>query len=177
MDLWELTRRAHQDTTKIIGRLTAEDWDRPTPCSEWTVRDVVEHLIDNNDRFAALAVGRPQHRSGSYEESSAEFLDAFDAEARSKALDFRQFGVLPGRIGLGVLFVDVLVHAWDIDTALGREHHWDDELATAALGFASRYPDVAPVRGPGGAFADAVDVPSGARPGDRLIALLGRPIA
>jgi len=182
MDIWGLTRRAHEDTGKIINTLTEGDWRRSTPCSEWTAGDVVRHLVDNNTRFAALAAGRdrspvsaPETRlPDAFAESSAEFLEAFDAEARKKTLDFGAFGPLPGGFAMGVLFVDVLVHGWDLDTALGREHRWDDELVTIALSIAGKYPDVAPVRGPGGAFAAAVEPGGNAAPGDRLVALLGR---
>ncbi len=182
MDFLELTKRTHDEVRATTAGITAGDWDRSTPCAEWTVRDIVKHLIDNNESRASQAAGRERNtRSGpdsdlakAYEESSAEFIDAFDGEAIEKTYDFGAFGPLPGKNTLAVLFVDTLVHSWDLDAALGREHRWDDELATAALAIASRYPDVAPVRGPGGAFAHAVEARSDAGPGERLIALLGR---
>lgn len=183
MDFLEVTRRAHRQAGTTISGI-GDAWDRSTPCAEWTVRDVVKHLVDNNERSAAQASGRPRNTRATtdgnlvqaYEESSAEFLTAFDTPALSKIFDFGNFGPLPGANVLAVLFVDTLVHGWDLAAALGREHHWDDELATAALAVASRYPDVTPVRGPGGAFGHAVEAPPDAGPGERLIALLGRSI-
>lgn len=182
MDFLALTTRAHHATGTTIAGIGADDWDRSTPCAEWTVRDIVKHLIDNNEHRAAQATGLPRKTrptadddlATSYEESSAEFLAAFGGPALEKTFDFGNFGPLPGKNALAVLFVDTLTHDWDLDTALGREHRWDDELAAAALKVASRYPDVMPVRGPGGAFDHAVEAPPGATPGDRLIALLGR---
>ncbi|UMP05935.1 TIGR03086 family metal-binding protein [Amycolatopsis sp. EV170708-02-1] len=182
MDLIALTTRAHQATGETIAGIGANDWDRSTPCAEWTVRDIVKHLIEGHDSRTAEASGHPMKSrpsaddalAGSYAESSAEFLAAFDAEALEKSFDFGIFGPLPGKNALAVLFVDTLTHHWDLDTALGREHRWDDKLAEAALKVASRYPDVTPVRGPGGAFDHAVEAPPGAGPGARLIALLGR---
>ncbi|ANN15157.1 TIGR03086 family protein [Amycolatopsis orientalis] len=182
MDFLALTTRAHHATGTTIAGIGADDWDRSTPCAEWTVRDIVKHLIDNNERAAAQAAGRPRttrsttvdNLVNAYEESSAEFLAAFDGQALKKTFDFGKFGPLPGKNVLAVLFADNLVHGWDLDAALGRAHRWDDELATAALGVASRFPDVAPVRGPGGAFDHAVEAPPDAGPGERLIALLGR---
>jgi uncharacterized protein (TIGR03086 family) len=182
MDIWGFTHRAHEDTGKIIATLGEGDWGRPTPCTEWTAGEVVRHLVDNNKRYAALAAERDRtpvppldaRLPEAFLDSSAEFLKAFDAEARKKTLDFGIFGSLPGGYAMGVLFVDVLVHGWDLDTAMGREHHWDDELVTVALSIASKYPNAAPVRGPGGAFAEAVAPVGDAAPGDRLVALLGR---
>ncbi|WP_410648439.1 TIGR03086 family metal-binding protein [Amycolatopsis sp. cmx-4-54] len=182
MDLIALTTRAHRAAGATIAGIGTDDWNRSTPCAEWTVRAIVKHLIDNNEHRAAQATGHPRWTrpttdgdlARSYEESSAEFLAAFDAEALEKTFDFGNFGPLPGKNALAVLFVDTLTHDWDLDTALGREHRWDDELATAALTVASRYPDAMPVRGPGGAFDPPVEAPPGATPGARLIALLGR---
>ncbi|MGY6658163.1 TIGR03086 family metal-binding protein [Amycolatopsis sp. TRM77291] len=182
MDLLSLTTRAHRAAGTTIAGIGADDWDRSTPCAEWTVRDIVKHLIEGHDSRTAQATGHPMKSrpsadddlARSYDESSAEFLAAFDGEALEKTFDFGSFGKLPGKNALAVLFVDTLTHHWDLDTALGREHHWDDELAEAALKVASRYPDVMPVRGPGGAFDHAVEAPPDAGPGARLIALLGR---
>ncbi|UUV29104.1 TIGR03086 family metal-binding protein [Amycolatopsis roodepoortensis] len=182
MDLIPLTTRAHRAAGATIAGIGADDWDRSTPCAEWTVRDIVKHLIEGHDSRTAQATGRPvrprpsadDDLARSYAASSAEFLAAFDGEALEKTFDFGSFGKLPGKNVLAVLFADTLTHHWDLDTALGREHQWDDELAEAALKVASRYPDVMPVRGPGGAFDHAVEAPPGAGPGDRLIALLGR---
>ncbi|WP_181770425.1 TIGR03086 family metal-binding protein [Amycolatopsis pittospori] len=184
MDFLALTTRAHHDTGTTIAGIGTDDWGRSTPCAEWTVRDIVKHLIDNYERGAAQAAGRPREThptsdddlTDAYEKSSSEFLAAFGTQALEKIFDFGGFGPLPGKNVLAVLFVDTLVHGWDLDAALGREHHWDDELATAALRVASRYPDVMPVRGPGGAFDHAVEAPPDAGPGERLIALLGRSI-
>ncbi|MGK4592666.1 TIGR03086 family metal-binding protein [Amycolatopsis sp. w19] len=182
MDLIALTTRAHRATGATIAGIGADDWDRSTPCAEWTVRDIVKHLIEGHDSRTAQATGHPMKSrpsadddlAGSYEASSAEFLAAFDGEALEKTFDFGSFGPLPGKNALAVLFVDTLTHDWDLNTALGREHRWDDELAEAALKVASRYPDVTAVRGPGGAFDHAVEAPPDAGPGARLIALLGR---
>lgn len=41
----------------LLGRATAEDWQRPSPCAGWTVADVVLHLAQTNELAAASARG------------------------------------------------------------------------------------------------------------------------
>ncbi|WP_158889268.1 TIGR03086 family metal-binding protein [Amycolatopsis anabasis] len=186
MDFSEVDRRAIAATGRIIEGLGAADWGRPTPCSGWAVRDVVAHLIGNNENFGAQAAGRtppspverPDHAlAGAYAESAARYLEDFAGEgALERRIVLGEFGTFPGSVTAGVHFVDVLVHGWDLGQALGLDYLPEDDLALPALAFAERYPDAAPVRGPGGAFAYPVEVPEDARPGERLIALLGRPI-
>ena len=118
MDLITLTTRAHRAAGVTIAGIRTDDWDRPTPCAEWTVRDIVKHLIEGHDSRTAEATGHPMKSrpsadddlARSYEESSADFLAAFDAEALEKTFDFGTFGPLPGKNAMAVLFVDTLTH-------------------------------------------------------------------
>jgi len=38
----------------LIARLRVEQWSAPTPCTEWTVQQLVKHLIGMNRFFVAL---------------------------------------------------------------------------------------------------------------------------
>jgi uncharacterized protein (TIGR03086 family) len=49
--------RASGAVGELITRIGADQWTAPTPCSEWTVRDVVNHLVAMNLVFAALLDG------------------------------------------------------------------------------------------------------------------------
>ncbi|MCW2945793.1 MAG: hypothetical protein JWR24_2510 [Actinoallomurus sp.] len=58
VDMRELDRRAVQATVEIVGTITANDLDRPTPCSQWTVHGLLEHQIVQNHGFAFAASGQ-----------------------------------------------------------------------------------------------------------------------
>jgi hypothetical protein len=46
--------RAFDAVAGLIGNIRADQWSAPTPCPDWTVRQVVNHLIGMNRVFAAL---------------------------------------------------------------------------------------------------------------------------
>lgn len=183
MDIRELDRRALAATGAVIARIGARDWTRPTPCSEWTLRDIVEHLVDSNWRFAGFARGESAPESPAPGTDPARaFAESADAlcaatapdESLTREFDLGRIGVLPGRNALAIHFGDTLVHGWDLARALGEEHELDTDLAEAALRITSRFPDTPPVRGQGGAFGPALPPPAGATPTQRLVAWLGR---
>jgi uncharacterized protein (TIGR03086 family) len=65
--------------------------------------------------------------------------------------------------------VEIAVHGWDVSAARGRESRIPPALATRMLGLCPLL-----VTGREGLFGAPVQVPSGASPGDQLVAYLGR---
>jgi len=60
--LVEQLGRAFAAVAVLIGNIRADQWPAPTPCPDWTVRQVVNHLIGMNRVFVALLaafLGRP----------------------------------------------------------------------------------------------------------------------
>lgn len=183
MDMRELHRRAVQETGSVLAEITDADWDRPTPCTEWTVRDIVAHMVDNGAQLAAVLDGkdapeplRPPDDAlvGAYADSGDLIAAAATDEALERSYPLGSFGEFAGRIHLGIRFVDVLVHGWDLAAALERDHEIAPDLAEPALRIAESLPDTPAVRGPGGPFAPARPAPQDATPGERLVAVLGR---
>jgi hypothetical protein len=58
VDIRELNQRAVQATVEIVGTITANNLDCPTPCSQWTVHELLEHQIVQNHGFAFAASGQ-----------------------------------------------------------------------------------------------------------------------
>ena len=52
MDVNELHRRAVEGFAALVERVPGDRWDAPTPCAAWTVRDIVNHLV-NEQRWTA----------------------------------------------------------------------------------------------------------------------------
>ncbi|MEU5690866.1 TIGR03086 family metal-binding protein [Actinosynnema sp. NPDC020468] len=181
MDLLDIDRIALDLNVALYAELTDDEFDRPTPCAGWVVRDVLDHQVEQTLAFAAGArLGEPRaHDRANLVEEYARAADEVTAAFRADGLldreaEFPDFGPMPGRNLVAVHFVDNLVHYWDVTRALGRAVVLDDRLAGAAHRIASRYPVTTSVRGPGSAFAMPVAVPEGAPVGDRLVGLLGR---
>jgi uncharacterized protein (TIGR03086 family) len=180
MDVRALDRRALDATGSIIAGLTDDQLDAATPCTEWTVRDVIEHMVGNAIHYTAAITGSAAPAiDGDVRErfrTTGERLTAAFASDTALELPIRlgKFGTFNGKIALGIHFVDVLVHGWDLGKAIGKPVDLDEELAIPALKIAEFIPDTPQVRGPGGAFAPRRPVADEAPAGIRLVAVSGR---
>ena len=149
----------------------------PTPCTEWNVQALMNHLVDGAARAAAAFSGaEPAARSGdgtaeNYAASTAKALEQAKAPG---AIDrtvkgFR--GDVPARDFLTGSFMDTLTHGWDMAVATGQDPMMSAHLAEAC--YAIYKPRVETFRG-GTAFAAEVEVPEGASTQAKLLAILGR---
>jgi uncharacterized protein (TIGR03086 family) len=188
MDILDLDRRALAAAGDQVARVSADQLGGPTPCLDWTLRDLVAHMVAHNHGFAAAARGEPvpaevwdgrpvgDDPCPAYAESAKAASDAFAAPgALDRQIELPGLGAFPLRIAIGFHFVDYLIHGWDVARAVGAASDPDGELTATALKFASRWPDSPESRGPGAPFGPKVEVPAGAPPFDRLLGLLGRP--
>ncbi len=194
MDILDLDRRALAAAGEAVAAVTAAQLSGPTPCRDWALRDLLAHLVAHNLGFAAAARGEQvpaevwdggpvgDHPYPVYAESAQAASDAFAAPgALDRQIELPGLGAFPLRIAIGFHFVDYLIHGWDVARAIGLTsgpgrgaEGPGSELTATALKFASRWPDVPQLRGPGAPFGPKVDVPAVAPPFDRLLGLLGR---
>ncbi|SDD31268.1 TIGR03086 family metal-binding protein [Actinokineospora iranica] len=178
MDIRELDRRAVESTGRIIDALTDEQLDVPTPCTEWAVREVIAHMVDNHVNFLRKLAGEAPALSGDprvdFRETAAALAALADNDEVLAAPYEMPIGTVNGRIALSIHFNDTLVHGWDIGTAVGVDVRLDEDLVEAALGFISTWPDTPEVWGPGKAFSARLPVADDASPQERLLALTGR---
>ena len=184
METLDLLEGAFASTGARIAAVTAADLDRPTPCSEWDVRALLNHATGVVTRFAATAGRTAQEHTAEEDFIGDDPSAAFQQAAKAALHAWSQPGALQGKVTLpmgielpapaaaSVNLIDTLVHGWDVATALGHDATLDPELATAAYEAA-----LSIVKGgfrPGAAFAPPVTVPGDASPSDKLVALLGR---
>lgn len=162
----------------VIAGVRSEQYDDKTPCTEWTVRDLLEHMIGAVAGLGAAAAGSPPATFVLGDDPAAQFEDA----AAAALMAWRSPGVLdrivdggpgpmPGRVLAGINLLDTATHAWDLATATGQPATLPDDVATAALevSLAIVTPELRP-----GRFAPAIAAPDGADPTERLVAFLGR---
>jgi uncharacterized protein (TIGR03086 family) len=181
MDVLDLFERATDWTSaKVHG--AAASLDAQTPCEEWTVRRLIDHLLFVNEMFAAAPSGAPvAPPSGPPPELVGEDPAAQYDEARKKTIHaYSQPGVLetafndgtfPASRLLGIGFCDQLVHGWDLAKATGQDATMPPDLASAAWQFLDG--QIAD-RQRGTNFKDPVPLPEGASDQDKLIGYCGR---
>jgi uncharacterized protein (TIGR03086 family) len=176
-------------TGDLLAGLRADDWSSPTPCTGWTVRDLVNHLVGGNRLFTDALRGEPlpprellgrragedqlgSDPVGTYRTGAGALLAAVRAPGALDGVLALPAGDLPGPAAVHLRTVELLVHGWDLATATGRPAPFPDELAAAELGFSRDLLARMPVeRRP---FAPSEPVPDDAPALDRLAALLGR---
>jgi uncharacterized protein (TIGR03086 family) len=179
VDIRNLDRRAIEATGAIVAALTDAQLDLPTPCAEWTARELVGHLVDNNRGLLRRVGGEVPERTGDprvdYRASAEALVRAFaDDAALAVRVPMPAAGRdVSGRTALTVHFSDVLVHGWDLARAVGDDHAFDPELASAAAEIVGRFPDGVWAEG-GAVFAPRRAVAPDADPSLRLLGLTGR---
>jgi uncharacterized protein (TIGR03086 family) len=171
----ERHRRACDGLGAVAHEVRAELWAAPTPCSEWTTKDVVEHVIGFHDFLLIRPLGvralRPRTNAAARWDATADTL--FAALAIEGVLDavteLPGGGISTPRTMIDALTTDVLVHTWDVARAIGTSTAPDDELCDRALVM---------VRAAGVGRGDAIgpEVPIGenAWAVDKLVAFYGR---
>jgi uncharacterized protein (TIGR03086 family) len=169
-------------TLRLVG---ADDWPRPTPCSEWDVRALVNHVVGGCVRHRMLLQGAQTHEveaTRAVDHLGANPAAAFAAAADAVVACFCQDGALerivphaagdrPGRELLSMRVLDSAVHSRDLARATGRDETLDDEVVAFLLAYTAGL-DLGPEQR---AFAPAVaDPPRNASPQDQLLHRLGR---
>ncbi|MET9897068.1 TIGR03086 family metal-binding protein [Streptomyces sp. NPDC006446] len=182
----ELLTRAHARLRDVVAGVPEGAWGAPTPCAEWTARQVLNHARLDQQAYGAAITGGgwpdgdPFHPVDGLDADAAAALDKVLADvadiygglsvgAEEVATPL---GPLPFRVAAAAGAMDAAVHAWDIAVATGQESPLDDDLA-AGIGLAAdRLADH--LRNAFGVFAAAREVPAGAGRAEALLAFLGR---
>ncbi len=163
----------------LVTAVPDDHWDAPTPCEDWTVLDLVQHIVDSHRVFLGF-IGRELPEGPPVDDRPAE---AFTI-ARRTVLDrledpLTAAQTYEGRLGTrtfewavdNFLSFDLVVHGWDLARATGQDETIaPDELARARAD-AEEWGEMA--RAPG-VFGPPLDPPDGADEQTRLLAFLGR---
>lgn len=176
--------RAAAAATAIVAGITDDQLALPSPCTEWTVRELVNHLVTGNLMSVAIVEGRAHpdrnvDRLGSDPKAVfAESLAASRAALHQPGLLERTvttpMGEAPGAVLVQMRVAELLVHGWDLARATGRSTDIDAELAGSVLAaWQARLADRPRTLTP---FADPQPVPDDATAADRLAAYLGRSV-
>jgi len=191
MDPIAMCERTLQGAERMVASLRPDELSKPTPCSEWNVRQVVEHMTGVNWAFAGAAGGqRPEGGgaghgggaaasgddvAGAYAASARAALAAWSAPGTLERTLTLPFGQMPGAQAIGFNIGDQLMHTWDLSKATGRDRTLDPEVSEAVLERVRQFltPEA---RGPGRPFGPEMPCPESAPIHDRLAAFLGRAV-
>jgi uncharacterized protein (TIGR03086 family) len=180
-------KRACASTDRFLASVTADQLALPTPCAEWDVRALLNHLVGTLALYRALMTGTAPTANmapgglpdvdmlgadpmAAYRTGVEGVLAVTDDDALARTHP-TPLGDMPGAALCAFSTLDVLVHGWDLARATGQEPTLDPDLAEQLLAFARqainddmRAPRIGPE------VAVAADAPAT----DRLVAFMGR---
>ncbi|MBJ7357975.1 maleylpyruvate isomerase family mycothiol-dependent enzyme [Nocardioides sp.] len=163
-----IVARGLDQCVELLRAVSPDDLQRPTPCSEWTVADLSDHIVNSTAGMATMAHGgAPDWANAAHHDDPATVL-----EAEGRALVDALAG--SDSFPTGMAAAELAVHAYDLATALGRDTAGlDPEVAETGLEFmsASMKPEMR-----GDAFGPEQPAPEGADVYRRLAAFAGRTV-
>jgi len=183
MDLEELHRRTTQTWTSRVATVGPDAWEGPTPCTDWSVRELVNHVVGEDAWTVPLLNGATIQEVGSSLDGDLLGDDPVGTATRSADEALAVVAArLPERDKLHLsygdedpgeyvrqLAADHLVHAWDLAVATGGDRSLDPELVTEV---ASWFVDREQMYRDGGAIGPRVD--ASGDPQSELLAASGR---
>jgi uncharacterized protein (TIGR03086 family) len=188
-DLVELNRRAVLVSVSIVDAVSPDDLGRPTPCADWTLGQLLSHMIGQHYGFAAAAQGRSQDAAvfasrplgadpaAEYAASARHVVEAFAApavvEGEFYLPEIRDGVRVPAQLAIGFHLVDYVAHSWDVARSIGATVDFDDEVLAAAAQIAAAIPDASKSVDPGAAFRPSVATSSDSLL-DQALAMMGR---
>ncbi|MFI1357448.1 TIGR03086 family metal-binding protein [Streptomyces sp. NPDC020898] len=165
----------------LVAAVTPGQFDRPTPCADWDVRALLDHLVWENLLWAGLADGAPRS-DFTGDHLGDDHIEAFRTASRAARSAFarpgmltRRYGPAPGRRLVEQLVIEMLVHGWDLARAVGHPYDAVQHLAERALPVVREIHGDAP-RTTAGSFAPPHPVSGDVGALDRLAAYLGRTV-
>ena len=161
---------------KVLAGTRPDQESNSTPCTEWDVAQLKGHLVESVIGAAMLLSG------GQYAPSGGNDAERYAASAKATVEAARKpgvleaeyetpFGKLSGSFFITGLFVDSLIHGWDLSKGTEQDVPMPADLASACFDSAGGVIDGSRHVG---AFGPAVAVPADASPQDRLVAFSGR---
>ncbi|MFI5590169.1 TIGR03086 family metal-binding protein [Amycolatopsis sp. NPDC051758] len=184
MDTMDLYGRAQDGFDAVLAAVRDDQWETPSACAEWTVRDVAGHVVWGQHQLRAWATGEDYTETAGAPGSphpavlaGADPLETWRAartapladETLRRTISLTGLGEIPLEGVVTLLITDLVAHSWDIGSALGQ----DVRLAPDLVAVAHDWARANVVRRPG-FFGPELVPPAGADEQTRMLAFLGR---
>lgn len=181
--MYDITPAANE-LAGLVRTVSDDDLKAPTPCPDYTVGDLVDHINGLALAFTMAARKTPLEGSGSGDASRlppdfresvparlAELAEAWRSPEAWEGMT-RAGGVdLPGEVAAAVALDEIVLHGWDLARATGQPFEVAPDLLEVVHGFVS---SIEPGDRDGSLFGAAVEVDSNAPLLDRVLGLSGR---
>lgn len=187
MDGAELFTIALAQSTMVVKQVLPEHFANSTPDTEWSVRELVGHMLyelswvpdilagktmaEVGDTYDGDLIGDDDYDLSDRWQAAADKADLAIANLDPEETAHLSYGDVPVNSYLEQAAADQLVHAWDVGKAIGVTVHFDAALSQII------YDNTLPHRDElekSGLFAPAIEVADSADIQTRLLAIFGR---
>ncbi|MEU6082449.1 TIGR03086 family metal-binding protein [Streptomyces sp. NPDC047108] len=185
MELLDAFDAGLEEFGRRVHRVRDDQWPADTPCADWSVRDLVNHLVGEHlwapwllrgatlaevgDRFDGDVLG--DDPVAAWDTAAVESKAAFHRPGALESEVHTSGGPTPAEEYAWQMVTDLAVHAWDLARGIGDDATLEQDLASEVYAYIEPRADA--WRGYG-VFGPAVKVQDAAPVQDRLVALLGR---
>jgi uncharacterized protein (TIGR03086 family) len=189
MDNVKMLQRAVDEAGQLVDHISPEELANSTPCSEWNVRDLINHVTGGSTMFAIsaeqgsipddemlrLATGDNlgDDYKASFHAATDRAMAAFEQPGILDKVVKLPFGEMPAGVALTIAVFDVATHATDLARATGQSIT-DADLLGDALAMGQQM--IGPEMRQPGLFDSEQPAPAGASPEDKLLAFAGRKV-
>ncbi len=171
----------YENANRLVADVTAEQWSAQTPCTEWKVRDLVNHMVGTSRFLVAAATRATPSDAPDADHLGDDPVGAFAAAAKMSSEAWRSDGAIDGMVtipaempaiaALGVNIIDIGTHCWDLAEAIGADHGLSDSLV-GTIDFWNRQVVSDEIRA-GGGFGEALET-DGSDGMSNMLAFVGR---
>ncbi len=184
-DVLDLYRRALGEFGARVHAVAPDQWGCPTPCKDWEVRNLVNHLVAEQLWVPPLLAGKRVADLGAGfatgDVLGADPVAAWDAAADAAAAAFAEPGALERTVHLSYadrpggeyareMMFDLVVHSWDLARGISGNETLDPALVEAVYAALEPDTDLSAT----GQFDEPVPVPAESDEQTKLIAFTGR---
>jgi len=183
-DIRQRFERAQAHFRELVHQVKDDQWRDATPCTDWDVRTLINHLVYEARWAVPLLDGQTIEQVGdqfegdllgndpkaSYDAALAEASTAVAAVDLDRIVHL-SFADLPASDYLTQLTGDFVVHAWDLARGIGADDRMDPDMVVFVYGSAE---PMAEMLAASGMFGERVPVPDDADQQTKLLALFGR---
>ncbi|MER7270083.1 TIGR03086 family metal-binding protein [Micromonospora carbonacea] len=176
----ELLADAAPRAVAVVRAISDDQFDLPTPCADYTVRDLLGHLFQVVVNFQAMAARESADWADKTDRLTDGWRDRFAAETERLVAAWADPAALEGvSPGMGLpqetigdmALIDLTVHAWDLARATGQPYEAAPAVIATLDAFMDRMGEMGQQQG---AFAAPVTAPPNATDLERAVARMGR---
>jgi uncharacterized protein (TIGR03086 family) len=181
MELLDALDQSFDQARKVVVGVRPDQLGAPTPCTEWTVQQLLTHMVGAMTNIGRGVTGAELLPDMNKIDLDADVAAQYAAASEGTLAAWRAHGLdgevnigagpMPAALAASINLVDACAHTWDLARATGQDDALPDPLATYTLQVAEGFVDG--VRQFAG-INPAVPVDAGASPTAKFVAYMGR---